>query len=254
MAARRAITAARPRPPASLPLDTTPRDPRPRFAYWIKGRGVEEVLLNVPERIRLAWPNVKDDPTQRWCAQAHPQGGTLLIFPAYEGQGVNIERDLAPGRPTHDGMVYYPSLVEPTMEFLIRPEPRPAGKWVDLHGGLELFVATAYESPRRLILKSSGSLDLGSFVGEFAQLAFELHPEFISKKGVPHSDPRIARLLFLTIRQSYWMTEEQGEDWGALSDIDINPICCAAMGLIPKPSAGARPGSRSPAPTTSTSP
>lgn len=224
-----------------------------RFAYWVKGRSYIDVALSPPERLRLAFPNVPGSGAEEWMTHTHPQGGTLFVFPKYDGAAVQLE-DFGPPRETFDGMVYYPSKESPDHDWLIRPEnARPSGEWIKTYQG-ELFVAIAFETARRLVLCSGGGMRPGDPVSEFGRLGHEIFDLFFSKDGMPYTDGRLSRFLFLTLREGYWVTEEIAEDLPWLTHQDINPICQTALGCSPKRLADARAGSPSSAQTTPTSP
>lgn len=183
----------------------------------------------------------------------HPSGdGVLCVFPRLDGAAVRLEEFGTP-RDTADGMVFYPSLVEPTTEFLIKPEnQRGAGDWVSTYLGESLWVALALAAPRRLLLSASG-MQAKQPVSELGKLGHELFDEYFSKTGVPLTDPRLARLIFLALRDSYYVTEEIMEDLPWLTDRDIGPITQAIMGASPKPSPAEPASSPSAGPTTPTS-
>lgn len=226
----------------------------PRFAYWIKDKTDTQVALAPPARIRAAWPNDPKNGDEGWMVQRHPTGvGALLVFPRYDGAAVTLDAFGEP-RDTADGMVYYPSKEAPDREWLIRPESsRPAGEWVKIYDG-HLWIPIAFAAPRKLVLCSSGGYREGEPVSEFGQLGHEIFDPFISKEGVPFTDPRLWRLLFLALRESYWVTEEIVEDIPWLTTADITPIAMTALGLNPKRFAAELAGSPSSAPTTPASP
>ena len=89
--------------------------------------------------------------------------------------------------------------------------------------------------PRKLLLSCSG-LSVSEPVSEFGKLGHELYDAYFSKEGIAATEPRLARLLFLALRESYAVTEEIAEDLQFLTDRDIKPIVEVALGISPKPS------------------
>jgi hypothetical protein len=228
-------------------------DSTPRWAYWLKNVGLLEAIESpLAARLRLAWPHMPDDGDLRISGQPHPQGGTLLVFPG-ASLPVSLEAFGEP-RATHDGMMFYPSLVEPTMEFLIRPElKRPQGIWVSLYKGTTLHVALATATPKALLIGATGPLRSAGFVSEYPKLAFDVWNDY-KEKEIPHTDERLCRFLFLLLRESYMVTEEVAEELRWLTDLDIDPLLLASFGVDPKAFAAALAGSASADPATPTSP
>lgn len=225
----------------------------PRWAYWIKDRSPTQVATSPPPRLRAAWPKNPSDPQGCWMVQSHPQGGTLCIFPRLDGSACNLEAFAAP-RDTSDGMVFYPSREAPTTEFLIKPESmRGQGEWVTTYSGESLWVGLSFATPRRLLLSLSG-MTVKNPVSEFGKLGHELYDDYFSKDGIAFSDQRLGRLLFLSLRESYTITEEMAEDLEFLTDRDIKPIVEIALGVSPKPSPAEADPSASAGQTTKTSP
>jgi hypothetical protein len=204
-------------------------------------------------RLHRAWPNLQDDPSQRWSAQQHPVQGTMVVWPGQHGSGLQLDA-FGPPRVTHDGLTYYPSLEKPTPIELMRDEnTRLSGTWVSLYGGGELFIALATATPREIILCASGGIKIGRHKAEYGLLAHDLYEPFL-KEGITFEDPRLGRLLFLALQQSYCITEEMIEDLGWICEADISPIIHAIMGIDPKASAVALAGSASQGQSTPTSP
>jgi hypothetical protein len=227
--------------------------PNPRWAYWLKNVGLLDAIeAPITSRLRLAWPHMPDDGEMRISAQPHPNGGTLVVWP---GTPTPVQLDaFGEPRETHDGMVFYPSLIEPTPEFLIRAElKRPQGIWVSLYKGTNIHVALATATPKALILSASGPMRSGGFVTEYPELAFKLWDEY-QEKEISHTDPRLGRFLFLLVRESYMVTEEMAEDLRWLTDLDIDSLLLASFGVDPKAFAAALVGSASADPATPTSP
>lgn len=226
----------------------------PRFAYWDKTRTDSELAANPPARLLAAWPNLPGDGSQKLMFQRHPSGaGSMVIFPHYDGAGVDLD---AFGEPIEcaDGLVFYPSKEAPSKDWLIRPEEaRPAGEWVKTYNG-EIHVAVAFAAPRALLLCSGGGMKFGASVSEFGRLGHDVYDAFMSKEGMPFTDPRLSRFLFLILRESYWVTEEIAEGLPWLTDVDIDPVILAALGCGPKRLADARGSSGSSALTTQTPP
>jgi hypothetical protein len=228
----------------------------PRWGYWAK----DVAFMQAAEhprfaRLRRAWPNLADSPDERWQVQPHPNGGAIVVWPGHQdSSGVALET-FGTTRETHDGLVYYPSLEAPTKEDLIRPEQhRPTGTWLQLTSGHELFVALAIATPREMVLRAGGGIAFGKYQNEYGILGHELWEPFCGGQGIDPTDPRLARLLFLSIQQSYYVTEEMVEDLPWLSSSDIRPMVHAIQGVNPKASAAAPAGSASADPTTQTSP
>jgi hypothetical protein len=151
-------------------------------------------------------------------------------------------------------MVYLPSREPASLTDLIRPERhRIAGTWVTLYSGESLYVALATATPRELILRASGRIELGKHACEYGLLAHELYEPF-TRDGIAYDDQRLARLLFLCLRQSYSVTEEMVEDQRWLTGADVSPVLLAIMGIEGKASAAAPVGSASAGQPTPTSP
>ena len=226
----------------------------PRFAYWIKGASVGQIAQNPPARLRAAWPKNPSEPLGCWMAHVHPSGdGVLCVFPRLDGAAARLEEFGTP-RETADGMVFYPSLVEPTTEFLIKPEiQRGPGEWVSTYLGHSLWVPLALAAPRRLLLTSSG-IHPKQPVSELGRIAHEIFDEYFSKEGLTMTDQRLARLIFLALRDSYYVTEEILEDLPWLTDRDLSSIFQTIMGASPKPSPAEHVSSPSAGQTTPTSP
>ncbi len=206
-----------------------------RWAYWFK----DATLASVGDhpraaRLRRAWPNIPDDPECRWMAQSHPVQGTLVVWPRpADGSGIPLE---AFGKPREiaDGLTYFPSLAPFTMIDVIRPERhRGQGTWCSLYSGESLYVPLALATYRELILGAGGGLKLGGYQNEYGTLGHELFDVFV-KEGIQYSDPRLTRLLFLALQQSYTLTEEMAEDIRWLGEADINPVLHAIFGIDPK--------------------
>lgn len=225
-----------------------------RWAYWANDVGLMQAAESPRfHRLRRAWPNLPDDPQQRWSAQPHPVQGTMIVWPGLHGGGVSLE-SFGPPRETHDGLTYFPSLEQPTPIDLMRDEKnRLPGTWVNLYSGLELHIGLATATPREIMLQASGGIALGKHKSEYGLLAHALFDEFV-KDGVSYADPRLGRLLFLAVQQSYCVTEELIEDLGWFTEADINPIMHAVMGIDPKALAAALDGSVSQGQSTPTSP
>lgn len=227
-----------------------------RWAYWAKEVG-GDAAVDAPRfaRLRRAWPNLVDAPDERWQIQKHPDGGSLLVWPGTaNGAGVALASFGEP-RPTHDGLVYYPSSEAPTKEDLIRPEQhRLPGTWVNLTSGDALYVALATATPRELVLRATGGIARGKYQNEFGHLAHDLYDPFQSDDGIAFDDPRLARILQLMLQQSYFVTEEMAEDLPWLSTADVVPILHCILGVNPKASAAAPAGSASADPSMTTSP
>lgn len=205
----------------------------PRWAYWIKDRSWQQIAANPPPRLRAAWPKNPAEPQGCWMVHAHPHGGTLCVFPRLDGSPCALEEFDEPVE-TIDGMVFYPSKEEPTLEFLIKPENmRGAGEWVSTYSGESLWVGIAHATPRRLMLSSSG-MTVKDPVSEFGKLGHSLFDEFIAPEGIPGGDPRLARFFFLSLRENYTITEEMAERLTFLTDRDIAPIVQVAFGVSPK--------------------
>lgn len=227
-----------------------------RWGYWAKDVPFMQAAEHPSfARLRRGWPNLADSPGERWQVQQHPNGGALVVWPGIQDASTVPLEALGTPRVTHDGLVYYPSRVVPTHEDLIRPEQhRPTGTWIQLTSGQELYVALAVATPREMILRAGGGIAFGKYQNEYGLLGHELWEPFWAPGGINPEDPRLARILFLAIQQSYFVTEESFEDLPWLSTRDVVPMMHAIQGVNPKASAAAPAGSASAAPTTQTSP
>lgn len=230
-----------------------------RWAYWSRDVGLMQ-CEDAPQfkRLRRAWPNLPDSPTERWQAQAHPVQGTMIVWPRQpDGAAVSLS-DFGEPRETFDGLTYYPSKEQATLTDLIRPDTqRGDGTWIQLVNGESFFVALATATPRELVIRPRGPVSFGTFQNEYGLLGHQLFDLFNDRSeegGLRYADERMSRLLFLVYQESYQVTEEMVEDRRDLSSADIGPLLHGTFGMSPKASAVAPAGSASADQTSQTSP
>jgi hypothetical protein len=114
-------------------------------------------------------------------------------------------------------------------------------------------VPLALASPRQLLITAKG-FERKEYATELGRLGHEIHDEWTNKKsdGLKEDDPRLHRIIQLTIMAGYNVTEEMIEDRYpfTFTDRDINPILHMIFGYDPKPSgAEPEPSPSAPVPT-----
>ena len=146
--------------------------------------------------------------------------------------------ELGTPRLCEDGLTYFPSLVKPSPEELIRSErDRQPGEWLSMRSGESLWVTFSLATPRQLLIGTKG-MRQGDYATELGILGHALYDQFFSKDGLAYADPKFLRLIQLTLQAGYHVTEEMIEDnIFQITDADMGNILHIVFGLDPKVSA-----------------
>lgn len=209
------------------------------FAYWLPAAGVPMEAAEHPSAQRLL-------PAGPWQYSVHPQGGTLASWKDPAGRAPRLD-DFGPGRPTADGLTYYPPKVPATLGDLLRKSLPPSTP-VTLACGQVLPIALAASSPRKLVFNPGGTCSGGDYLTEYARLADELRMRAKVEDVIGGADPLLGRVVLLAIQQSLRATEEVLTDLGLVSSVDFTPIVLAAWGYDPDPNADGAGAGASPSP------
>ncbi len=170
-------------------------------------------------------------PVGPWQYQAHPEGGTLASWKSSDGRAVTLD-GFAAGVETEDGLTYYAPLAPVELDALRRPT-LPPGRFVTLYGGDRLHVAFAMAAPRKLMFGAK-TVKAGDLVTEYASLVESIREEVIASKSFDPYDPRVQRMVFLAVQQSYRVTQELLSAGGWITDADEWPILLAGAGVDPE--------------------
>lgn len=168
----------------------------------------------------------------RWQLVAHPNGGSLATWLGHPFSPGSYGE----GRPTHDGMTYFPPKEWPADRAALLRDKLPDHEAVELVNG-RVLIGLALRAPRPR--RFAGAPSLGKPSGDLADAAFALWDRLGAKEAIALDDPGLARVLFLAVAACYRVTEEALDDLGWLTTADDDAVTAVVFGLDPKSEPGA---------------